>query len=56
MRPGTCGQAVAGRGGLSSVGHGHGVRRGIARGAGMSLEAVKRGAWARHTQGYGAGC
>ena len=49
-------QAVGGRGGPSSVGHGHGVRRGIARGVEMSLEGVKRGARARRAQGYGAGC
>ena len=56
MRPRTCGQAVEGRGGPSSVGHGCGVRRGITRGVEMSLEGVKRGARARRMQGYSAGC
>ena len=56
MRPGTCGQAVGGCGGPSSVGHGHGVHRGIAWGVEMSLEGIKHGAQAWHTQRYGAGC
>ena len=56
MKPGTCGQAMGGHGGPSSMGHGHGVRRGIDQGVEMSLEGVKRGARARCMQGYGAGC
>ena len=57
MRPGTCGQAVGGRVGPSSMGHGHGMHRGIAQGVEMtlSLEGVKRGAQARCMQGYSVG-
>ena len=38
------------------MGHGHGVCRGIVWGVEMSLEGIKRGAWAQCMQGYGAGC
>ena len=51
-----CGQAVGGRGGPSSVGHGHGMHRGIAWGVEMSLEGIKCGARAQCMQGYSVGC
>ena len=63
MRPGTCGQAVGDRGGRSSVRHGHGAHRCIARGVrdepGGRLRVVEgRGASRRQgrvgTRGWGS--
>ena len=44
-----CGQAMGGRGGSSSVGHGHGVCRGIAWGVEMSLEGMPHQTWGSGT-------